>query len=343
MSSFLRSDRSRPVAVWLFAVAALVFAMVVVGGATRLTGSGLSITEWKPVTGVVPPLSQAAWMAEFQHYQRIPQYQLVNRGMSLAAFKGIYWWEWTHRLLGRLLGVVFAVPFVVFLALGMMPRRLIWRSVVLFGLGGLQGFVGWWMVTSGLETRIAVAPERLATHLGLALILYCALIWTAWEAWAGSQRPPQPSRWAPAAGLIAVLVYLQSLLGALVAGNQAGLVDNDWPLMRGRVFPEDYWAGGLWRTLLHSQAAVQFNHRLMAYGLFALAVGTAIAAARAQRIAWAVRGLAIAMGLLVAAQASLGVATLMARAPVSLSIVHQAGAAIVLAVAVSFAWRARRT
>jgi heme a synthase len=342
MSSFLRSDRSRPVAVWLFAVAFLVLAMIVVGGATRLTGSGLSITEWKPVTGVVPPLSEAAWTAEFERYQKIPQYQLVNRGMSLAAFKGIYWWEWTHRLIGRLLGLVFAGPFVAFLALGMMPRRLIWRSLVLFALGGLQGFVGWWMVKSGLEARISVAPERLATHLGLALILYSALIWTAWEAWAGSQRPPQPSRWAPAATLIALLAYGQSLLGALVAGNQAGLVDNDWPLMRGRFFPEDYWAGGFWRTVLHSQAAVQFDHRMTAYALLALAVGTAVAAARARRAAGAVRGLALAVGALVALQAGLGIATLMVRAPVGLAIAHQAGAAIVLAVAVSFAWRAQR-
>jgi cytochrome c oxidase assembly protein subunit 15 len=343
MSSFLRSDRSRMVAVWLWLVALLVFGMIVVGGATRLTGSGLSITQWKPISGVIPPMSQAAWMAEFQRYQQIPQYQLVNRGMSLDAFKSIYWWEWTHRLIGRLLGVVFAGPFIAFLAVGALPRRLIGRCLALFFLGGLQGFVGWWMVTSGLETRVSVAPERLATHLGLALILYCALIWTGWEAWAGSQRPRQPTRWAPVAALIAVLVYLQSLLGALVAGNQAGLVDNDWPFMRGRLFPEDYWAGGLWRTLLHSQAAVQFNHRMVAYLIFVLALGTAIAAARATKAAVAVRGLALCLGVLVLGQVCLGIATLMARAPISLSIVHQAGAAIVLATAVSFAWRAQRT
>jgi heme a synthase len=342
MTSFLRSDRSRPVAVWLFAVALLVFTMVVVGGATRLTGSGLSITEWKPVTGVIPPMSQAAWLAEFRRYQQIPQYQLVNRGMSLSAFQSIYWWEWTHRLIGRLLGVVFAGPLIAFLAVRMMPRRLIWRALALFFLGGLQGFVGWWMVKSGLEARISVAPERLAIHLGLALILYCALIWTAWEAWAGSQRHARPAPWAPVAALIAVLVYLQSLLGALVAGNQAGLVDNDWPLMRGRVFPQDYWAGDLGRTLLHGQAAVQFNHRLVAYLIFALAIGAAIAAARDRRAPGAVRGLAIALGALITLQACLGIATLMAHAPVGLGIAHQAGAAIVLGVAVTFAWRARR-
>jgi cytochrome c oxidase assembly protein subunit 15 len=343
MTSSFRTDRSRPVAIWLFAVALLVLAMVVVGGATRLTGSGLSITQWKPVTGVLPPLSEAAWQTEFQRYQHIPQYQLINRGMTLAAFKGIYWWEWTHRLIGRLLGVVFAGPFIAFLATRMMPQRLVWRSLVLFFLGGLQGFVGWWMVKSGLEARVTVAPERLATHLGLALILYCALIWTAWEAWAGVNRQPRDTtRWAPLAALIAVLVYLQSLLGALVAGNQAGLIDNDWPLMRGRVFPQDYWAGGLGQTLLHSGAAVQFNHRLLAYLIFALTIGVAIGAGRDERAPGAVRGLAVVMGVLVTLQAGLGIMTLIARAPLSLSIAHQTGAAVVLGVATTFAWCARR-
>jgi len=342
MTSFLRSDRSRPVAWWLFAVAFLVLCMVIVGGATRLTGSGLSITEWKPISGVIPPLSQSAWNAEFANYQRIPQYQLVNRGMTLAAFKGIYWWEWAHRLLGRLLGVVFAVPFVVFLAMRRLPTRLIWRCVVLFVLGGLQGLAGWWMVASGLEGRVSVAPERLATHLGLALILYCALIWTAWEAWEGAPRSSHQPRWALAAAGLAAMAFFQSLLGALVAGNQAGLIYNDWPLMAGQVFPRDYWNGGVWRSLLHSQAAVQFNHRLGAYLLLAAAVGVAIAAFRARELAQQTRNLFVAVGVLVVLQASLGIATLMARAPLALSALHQAGAAIVLACAVTLAWRSQR-
>ena len=342
MTSFLRSDRSRPVAIWLFAVAFLVLCMILVGGATRLTGSGLSITEWKPVSGVIPPLSQKAWMAEFANYQRIPQYQFVNRGMSLAAFKGIYWWEWTHRLLGRLLGVVFFVPFVVFLALRRLPTRLIWRCVILFLLGGLQGLVGWWMVASGLEGRVTVAPERLATHLGLALILYVALIWTACEAWEGAPRPSYQPRWALAAMGLAVLVYVQSLLGALVAGNQAGLIYNDWPLMAGQVFPRAYIDGGLFHSLLHSQAAVQFNHRLIAYILFAGALGLAIAAFRAAALARQTRRLFVVLAGLVTLQACLGIATLMAHAPLSLSAMHQAGAAIVLACATALAWRSQR-
>jgi len=343
MTSFLRSDRSRPVAIWLFAVAFIVLCMVILGGMTRLTGSGLSITEWKPLSGVIPPLSQKAWMAEFANYQRIPQYQLINRGMSLDAFKGIYWWEWAHRLLGRLLGVVFFAPFVVFVALRRLPTRLIWRCVVLFVLGGLQGLVGWWMVSSGLEVRVTVAPERLATHLGLALILYVALIWTACEAWEGAPRPSYQPRWAMAAIGLAVLVYIQSLLGALVAGNQAGLIYNDWPLMAGQVFPKAYVSGGgVLHSLLHSQAAVQFNHRLVAYILFATSLGFAVAAFRAPTLARPTRNLFIALAVLVTFQASLGIITLMSHAPLLLSALHQTGAAIVLACATVLAWRSQR-
>src|SRR5579875_1191406 len=181
-------DRSVAVALWLFLIAALVLAMVVVGGATRLTGSGLSITEWRPVTGAVPPLSHQAWLAEFQRYQRIPQYRFLNRGMSLGEFQFIYWWEWTHRFLGRLIGVVFFVPLVAFLGWRRMPARLTWRCVLLLILGGLQGAVGWWMVASGLSQRVSVAPERLATHLGLALVIYGFAVWTGLEAWFGRPR-----------------------------------------------------------------------------------------------------------------------------------------------------------
>ncbi|MDR3506506.1 MAG: COX15/CtaA family protein [Caulobacteraceae bacterium] len=342
MTSFLRSDRSRPVAVWLFLTAALVFAMVIVGGATRLTGSGLSITQWKPISGALPPLNHQAWMAEFQNYQKIPQYQFINRGMSLEQFKGIFWWEWAHRLLGRIVGVVFAVPFIGFLITRRLPPRLIWRCVVLFALGGLQGLVGWWMVASGLETRVYVAPERLAAHLGLALILYCALIWTGWEAWTGQGRPTRPTPWKPASAIFLVLVYVQCLLGALVAGNKAGLVYNDWPLMNGAWLPTDYRSGGLWATLAHSQAAVQFNHRIAAYVVLVFGLSIAFIAGRAIHLPERYRGAAVTIGVLVSLQAALGVATLMTHAPLTMSILHQTGAAIVLAVAATFAWRSRR-
>jgi cytochrome c oxidase assembly protein subunit 15 len=335
-------ESSRAVSVWLFTVAALVFAMVVVGGATRLTGSGVSITEWRPVTGAIPPLSHEAWVAEFQKYQHIPQYQLVNKGMSLHAFQSIYWWEWTHRLLGRVVGLAFFIPLVVFLATRRMPRRLIWRAWVLLGLGALQGLVGWWMVVSGLSVRVSVAPERLAIHLGLALVLFCMLIWTALEAWSGPGRPTKLKGWRAAAAGLAALVFFQILLGALVAGNDAGRIYNDWPFMNGRLFPADYLGGQGWRGLLHSQAAVQFNHRIGAYVLFVAAVAAAAAAVRNRWLPAPARWLALVLAVLVLAQAVLGVVTLMNVAPLGLSLAHQCLAAFVLACAISFAWRARR-
>jgi cytochrome c oxidase assembly protein subunit 15 len=319
----------------------MVLAMVVVGGATRLTDSGLSITEWKPVSGALPPLNDQAWAVEFAKYQQIPQYKLLNKGMSLEAFKSIFWWEWGHRLLGRLVGVVFALPFLVFLALKQIPRRLIWRCWVLLGLGGLQGLVGWWMVSSGLSKRVSVAPERLTTHLGLALILLCALVWTALEAWKGQERPASRSRWPLVAAGLAGFVYLQSLMGALVAGNDAGLVYNDWPLMNGAFFPTDYFASqGFW--LFHAQAAVQFNHRIGAYLLLATALACAVLVRRSRDVAPATKTMFTVLAALVSGQALMGIATLVWRVPLSLGVLHQAGAAIVLASAVGLAWRARR-
>jgi heme a synthase len=342
MTSFLRSDRSRRVAVWLFVVAALVLAMVVVGGATRLTDSGLSITQWKPVTGALPPMSAKDWGGEFTRYQQIPQYVQLNKGMTLEAFKAIYWWEWTHRLLGRLVGAVFALPVVYFLVRGQLPRRLIWRCVVLFGLGGLQGLVGWWMVASGLSERVSVAPERLMVHLGLAFILLAALVWTGLESWAGSARVTVPSPWTKRAWGLVGLVFLQILLGALVAGNDAGLVYNDWPLMNGYLFPRDYAGQGLWGTLAHSQAAVQFHHRLAGYALLVAAIATMIGAQRSRYLAPTSRYLAVVLCVGVCLQAVLGIATLMTHVPVWLGMLHQVTAAVILVVVTAFAWRVRR-
>jgi heme a synthase len=342
MTSFLRNDRSRPVAIWLFVVAAMVFAMVIVGGATRLTGSGLSITEWRPITGVLPPMSHEAWLAEFQKYQQIPQYRQVNAGMSLAGFQAIYWWEWAHRLLGRVIGVVFLLPFVIFLLSRSLPRRLVWRCLVLFGLGALQGALGWWMVSSGLSERVSVAPERLAAHLGLALILFCALIWTGLEAWAGAPRPAPAGRWPLWASALAAGVLLQIMLGALVAGNDAGFVYNDWPLMNGQLFPDDYAGRGVWGTIAHSAAATQFHHRIGAYLLFLAAWAAAITAKRAAILPRDAKRLAHATAGLVTLQAILGIVTLINVSPVGLAIAHQALAAVVLAAALAFAWRVRR-
>ena len=342
----LNLERSYAVAAWLFVVAAMVVAMVVVGGMTRLTGSGLSITEWRPVTGAIPPLNAAAWASEFAKYQHIPQYQLVNRGMSLAQFQWIYGWEWTHRLLGRLIGVVFAAPFVFFLWRRMIPRRLWWRCGVIFALGALQGLVGWWMVASGLADRVSVAPERLATHLGLALVLYAACIWTGLEAWNGRSRAlREPARlWRVLAFTLLGAVFVQVLLGALVAGSGAGHVNTDWPLMAGRVIPRDYVAAGqgVFGSLVHGVAAVQFNHRVFAYGLWIAALAFALALGRDRYVAAPVRWTAWGLFASLTLQALLGIWTLRSAAPLGLSALHQLGAVGVLTMALYLPWRLLR-
>lgn len=333
-------ERSRATALWLAAVAAIILAMVMVGGATRATGSGLSITQWKPVSGVIPPLGHQDWEQLFALYRATPQYRLVNQGMSLTDFKTIFWWEWGHRLLGRLLGVVFLGPFLILLALRRLPRRLVGRCVGLFVLGGAQGAVGWWMVESGLEDRTSVAPERLATHLGLALLLFAASIWTALDAWFGPPASQGRGRLAQASGVFLAAVYLQCLLGALVAGNHAGLANADWPMMSGRLVPADYWQGGVWATLVHGLAATQFNHRLWAYGLFAGGVSLAIACLRGP--GRAARALALAILAALVVQIALGAATLLLTVPLPLALAHQFTAAVILALATALAWSARR-
>jgi cytochrome c oxidase assembly protein subunit 15 len=334
-------DRSRSVAIWLWTVAVLVFAMVVVGGVTRLTGSGLSITEWKPIMGALPPMNAADWNDAFEKYRAIPQYQQVNAGMTLGEFQGIFFWEWFHRLLGRLIGVAFALPFVVFLAMRSLPRRLIVRCAVLLGLGGLQGLIGWWMVTSGLSERVDVAPERLATHLGLALLIFMGLIWTGLEAWNGEDHNRHPVGWSRGAAILLGAVFLQCLLGGLVAGAKAGFVYTDWPLMNGAFFPPADWDRGA-LAFLHDQALVQFNHRIVAY---ALLVGGTVYAVQAWRWRLA-EGLGLSAFVVAAVlwlQAALGVVTLINAVPLWLGALHQAGAALVLASATVNLWLVRRS
>ena len=343
MTSFLRYDRSRAVALWLIGVAVLVLGMVVLGGSTRLTGSGLSITQWKPVSGVLPPLGEADWRAEFARYQAIPQFRLVNPSMTLGAFKTIYWWEWSHRLLARVLGVVFLIPFAVFALRRDLPRRLWWQFGAIVLLCALEPIVGWWMVASGLQARVYVAPERLMIHLGIAFALLGALVWTALDAWAGSARQTLPSPWGGRALWLVGLIYLQVLLGALVAGNQAGLVYNDWPFFAGRLFPGDYAGAGLWATLAHTQAAVQFNHRLVAYLVVLVAAAICLGVQRSAYLPVGSKQLGLALLGLVLAQAALGIATLMLAVPLGLAVAHQLLAAVTLSLAVAFAWRIRRT
>ncbi|MBX9574212.1 MAG: COX15/CtaA family protein [Caulobacteraceae bacterium] len=341
MNRIFTPDRAPAVAIWLFGVAALVFAMVVVGGITRLTGSGLSITEWQPIMGALPPLNEADWQEAFRKYQEIPQYSQVNAGMSLTEFQGIFWWEWIHRQLGRFIGVAFAVPFVVLLLMKRIPRRLVWRCALLLGLGGLQGLIGWWMVSSGLSERVDVAPERLATHLGLAFLIFAGLIWTGLEAWFGEEHSRSPAGWSRGAAVLLGVVFVQCLLGGLVAGAKAGFIYTDWPLMNGSVLPPVDWGqGGL--AFLHDPALVQFNHRLVAYALF---VGAAVYAVQAWRwrLAEGMGAAAFALFGVVAVQAVLGVITLIHVVPIGLGVLHQAGAAIVLGVATWNLWLVRRS
>ncbi len=341
MKRFRSGDQSRAVAIWLFVCAALVFAMVVVGGATRLTGSGLSITEWKPIMGALPPMGADDWNAAFEKYRAIPQYQQVNAGMTLGEFKGIFWWEWAHRLLGRLIGAAFAIPFAAFLILRRIPRRLIGRCAVLLALGGLQGLIGWWMVSSGLSERVDVAPERLMTHLALALLIFMGLVWTGLEAWNGASHPRPPQGWSRGAAFLLAAVFVQCLLGGLVAGAKAGFVYTDWPLMNGSVLPPVDWGMGA-LAFLHDQGLVQFSHRIWAYALLAGGTLYAVQAWR-WRLAEGLGVGAFAVAATLWLQAALGVITLMNAVPLGLGVLHQAGAVLVLGAATVNLWLVRRS
>ena len=328
-------DRSvNPVRVWLFVVAALVCVMVSIGGATRLTGSGLSITEWQPIIGTVPPLTDAAWQEAFDKYRQIPQYQNLNKGMSLSEFKFIFWWEWSHRFLARLVGVVFFVPFVFFLATGRISRALAPRLGAVFLLGGLQGFIGWYMVRSGLSGRVDVSQYRLALHLSLAVLILGAILWIAM----GLRRPAarRATERLPGyrvAAAIVGLVFLQIVAGAFVAGMKAGAGYNTWPLMDGRLIPEGLFAlYPRWANLFENALTVQFNHRLLAYILF-VAVAWQVWRVVQRTEHGPAQMSAMALLLAVIAQIALGIWTLLARVPIELGLAHQAGAVAVFWIA----------
>lgn len=324
----------RWVRAWLYVVASMIFAMVVVGGITRLTGSGLSITEWAPILGTLPPLGEADWAAAFARYREIPQYRLLNAGMTIEEFRSIYWWEWSHRLLGRAVGVVYAVPLVVFLATGAIAPARLPRFLGLLVLGGMQGLVGWWMVASGLADRVTVAPYRLATHLTLAALIFAAVLWTALTLSDTGRMPRRSPLRRIGAGLVLFWVFVQIFLGALVAGNDGGLVYNSWPLMNGRVVPDDLFSHEpLWRNFFENPATVQFFHRLGAYVLFTLVIGQFVLIVVTARTATA-RVSAFALGFLVAFQIMVGISALLMQVPFSLALIHQAVAMLVLTAAV---------
>jgi cytochrome c oxidase assembly protein subunit 15 len=339
------ADRRAPraVAAWLLACCALVFAIVVVGGVTRLTHSGLSITEWQPIVGTLPPLSATQWDEAFVKYQATPEYRQINKGMSLDAFKSIFWWEYAHRLLGRVIGAAFALPLAWFVLRRRLPHGLAPPLIAIFALGGLQGALGWYMVQSGLVDDPRVSQLRLAAHLSLALLIFAAMFWLALSLLRAAADAPR----APAAGgraaklrrfalLIVALVFLQAVAGSLVAGIRAGFAYNTFPLMNGQLVPAEILSLTPWyRNFADNMATVQFDHRLIAW-LLALLIPAFWLAVRLQ----APSRVALAADLLLAAlllQFALGVATLLLVVPLPLAAAHQAGAVLLFAAALNAA------
>ncbi len=327
------------VRLWLYAVAALVVAMIVVGGATRLTDSGLSITEWQPIIGAIPPLSESNWLEAFEKYKQIPEYHEINKGMSLEAFKTIYWWEWSHRFLGRFIGLAFALPLLMFWVLGKIPRGMNLKLLGVLALGGLQGVIGWYMVKSGLVDRVDVSHYRLALHLGTAFLILGLLVWLAEET-----RPRDmtihletvaPGQVGLARVLVAVL-FLQVLLGALVAGLKAGLTYNTWPLMDGRIIPNGLLTLSPWyENVFENVTTVQFDHRMLAYlvGLLALWHVFQLRGGDDGRVIGSAAVLVTAIVL----QMGIGILTLVSAQgaiPIGLGLLHQGGAAVVFVIAV---------
>ncbi|WP_424956519.1 COX15/CtaA family protein [Hyphomicrobium sp. 1Nfss2.1] len=328
------APESEAVRLWLAFVALLVFAMVVVGGATRLTDSGLSITEWQPLLGAIPPLSEADWHTAFEKYKAIPEYSIVNAGMDLEAFKSIYWWEWSHRFLGRFIGVAFALPFLFFWLTGRLRGSFALKCLGVLALGGLQGAIGWYMVMSGLVDRVDVSQYRLALHLLTAFSILALLVWLALEAGPSTDRIrlqtltdwQRRTAWA-----LFVLVFVQSGLGALVAGTKAGLTYNTWPLMDGKLVPSGLLAETPWYlNFFENVATVQFDHRMVAYVVVLLAIAHLASLVRSADDERIVGSAALLAGCVVA-QMLVGIWTLLSGVPLELGLAHQAGAAIVIA------------
>ena len=334
-----RGTPQRPIAAWLLVCCALVFAMVVVGGVTRLTHSGLSIVEWQPIVGTLPPLTEEAWQQTFDKYKETPEYKLVNPNMTLGGFKGIFWWEYFHRLLGRTIGLVFLLPLLYFIARRCIDRPLAWRLFGIFLLGGLQGAMGWYMVKSGLVDNPRVSQLRLAAHLGMAFLIYAAMFWQAlnllWPQRAA--RDAAPARLWRQASALTVLIFVMALSGALVAGLRAGRVYNTFPLMDGHLVPPEILALEPWyANFFNNLATVQFDHRLIAWLLAALVPWFWWKARQLPLAAPARRACNLLLAAL-ALQISLGIATLLAAVPVALGAAHQGGALLLFTAALAAA------
>ena len=332
-------SHSRPVALWLYAWCAMLVGLVVIGGVTRLTESGLSITEWKPVTGILPPLSHTAWEEEFGRYQQIPEYREKNAGMTLGEFQRIFFWEYLHRLWARLLGLAFAVPLAWFVATKRVDRPLARRLVLILLLVGAQGALGWYMVRSGLVDRVDVSQYRLAAHLGLALVIYALTLWTA-AGLARAPGTPGDPRVARPAALFAGYLFLTILAGAFVAGLDAGHAWNTFPLMGGGLIPAGY--GQLtpaWRNVFDNPAAVQFHHRWLGIGALLGALALALRTRRSEVPAVRREGRNVlgAAGV----QVALGLATLLLAVPIPVAALHQLGAVVLLTAALLLAHASR--
>ncbi|WP_137929912.1 COX15/CtaA family protein [Mesorhizobium comanense] len=322
---------------WLYIVLLVLFGLVLVGGSTRLTGSGLSITQWQPVHGVIPPLNDAEWQEEFQRYQQIPQYTEINKGMSVDDFKSIFWWEWAHRILARSVGVVFALPLLFFWATRRIERGLGLKLVGILALGGLQGAIGWWMVASGLVDRVSVSQYRLATHLTLAALIFTATMVVA-RGLAPHSEPAADRSTQRLAGFIVLLALVQIYLGGLVAGLHAGLSYNTWPLMDGQVIPADLLLlKPAWLNFFENPKTVQFVHRIGAYALFAVALWHMIAVLRHMPGSTHARR-ALLLFLMVVVQATIGISTLLMQVPLHLALTHQGFALVLLGFAAAH-WR----
>ncbi|GAB5351982.1 COX15/CtaA family protein [Qipengyuania sp. 483] len=329
------ASRSRPISLanWLFSVALLVIIIVTVGGITRLTESGLSITEWKPFLGALPPLNEADWQAEFELYQRIPEYTQINgpAGMDLEAFKSIYWWEWIHRQLGRLIGLALVIPLAFFAVRRMIPDGYFWRLFALAALVALQGSFGWWMVASGLETRTDVSHFRLAIHLCTALILLAGLVWTALDLRRPSMVNARPARLTKLATATGIILFIQLLLGAWVAGLDAGLASDSWPLMQGRFIPEfDGTPGFLW-AMTHDPFLIHWMHRWWAW---VVVIALVLMARRVKPVS---RPASIAIHVAFGTQIVLGIATVLSGVEFHLAVLHQLVGALLVA---TVAWGA---
>jgi cytochrome c oxidase assembly protein subunit 15 len=325
-AAFLSPARPRAIATWLFLMAGLIVAMVVIGGITRLTESGLSITEWKPISGIIPPLNDTQWQAEFANYRRIPEYAAFNQGMTLAGFKAIFFWEYLHRLVGRMIGLAFALPLIWFAVRKRIPAGYGWRLCALLALGGLQGAIGWWMVASGLSVRTDVSHIRLAVHLLTALTILAGMVWTALDLLALARDPlAVPARPVAVAVIALALLVVQLLYGAFTAGLDAGYAFASWPLMGDTLFPVGTpMVNPAWRNAIDNPVVVQFIHRWWA---MVTAAGLTWLAVRATACRSRVGFVVVA---LVTLQIILGIATLMTGVNIHVAVAHQANAALLL-------------